>query len=57
MKLKSLEDTKKFSENISDIIKSQRHGRSLWKLFLIIAIMLFLFESLISRPIKEQIKH
>ena len=44
-------------KNISEVIKSQRHGRSLWKLFLIIAIMLFLFESFISRPIKEQIKH
>ena len=44
-------------KDISDVIKSQRHGRSLWKLFLIIAIMLFLFESFISRPIKEQIKH
>jgi len=44
-------------KNISEVIKSQRHGRSLWKLFLIIAIMLFLFESFISRPIKEQIKY
>ena len=44
-------------KNISEVIKSQRHGRSLWKQFLIIAIMLFLFESFISRPIKEQIKH
>ena len=44
-------------KDISDVIKSQRHGRSLWKLFLIIAIILFLFESFISRPIKEQIKH
>ena len=44
-------------KNIADAIKSQRHGRSLWKLFLIIAIILFLFESYISRPIKEQIKH
>jgi len=44
-------------KDISDVIKSQRHGRSLWKLFLIIAIILFLFESYISRPIKEQIKH
>ncbi len=44
-------------KNISEVIKSQRHGRSLWKQFLIIAIILFLFESFISRPIKEQIKH
>ncbi len=43
-------------KNIVEVIKSQRHGTSLWKLFLIIAIILFLFESFISRPIKEQIK-
>ena len=40
-------------KNIVEIIKSQRHGTSLWKLFLIMAIILFLFESFISRPIKE----
>ena len=31
-------------------IKSQRHGSSLWRFFLIIAFSLFLIESLISKP-------
>ena len=43
--------------NITESIKSERHGTSLWKFFLLIAIILFLTESYISRPIREQIKH
>jgi len=43
--------------NIIESIKSQRHGTSLWKFFLLIAIILFLTESYISRPVREQSKH
>ena len=38
-------------------IKSQRHGRSLWRFFLIIAFSLFLIESLLSRPIIRKIRN
>ena len=43
------------NSNIEELISSNRHGRSLWKFFLIIAIILFLVESFISRPRKKSI--
>ncbi len=42
--------------DIVNLINSQRHGTSLWRLFLIFAILLFLFESLLSKPILRKIK-
>ena len=44
-------------DNIIDILKSNRHGRSLWRTFLIIAIILFLIESILSRPKLGSIKN
>ena len=38
--------------NIEETISSNRHGMSLWRLFLIIAIMLYIIESYLSRPKK-----
>jgi len=43
--------------DIAALIKSQRHGISLWRLFLIAALFLFLIESLLSRPIKRKIRN
>ena len=40
------------NSNIEELISSNRHGRSLWKFFLMIAIILFLIETFISRPRK-----
>ena len=41
---------------IQDTIESQRHGILLWRLFLIIAIMLFLLESYLSKPNPNSLK-
>ena len=41
---------------IKETIESQRHGRSLWRTFLIIAISLFMLESYISRPKRGALK-
>ena len=41
---------------IQDTIESQRHGTLLWRLFLIIAIMLFLLESYLSKPNPNSLK-
>jgi len=42
------------SQNIAESIKSKRHGKSLWRIFLIIAVSLFLVESWLSRPISKK---
>ena len=42
------------SQNIVESIKSKRHGKSLWRIFLIFAVFLFLFESFLSRPISRK---
>ena len=44
-------------DDIINILKSNRHGRSLWRIFLIIAFILFLIESIISRPKLGSIKN
>ena len=41
---------------ILDTIESQRHGILLWRLFLIIAIILFLLESYLSKPNPNSLK-
>ena len=41
-------------QGIVESIKSQRHGKSLWRIFLIISISLFLIESIISRPTQKE---
>ena len=41
--------------DVVNSIKSQRHGKSLWRIFLIIAISLFLIESILSRPLQKGI--
>ena len=41
--------------DVVNSIKSQRHGKSLWRIFLIIAISLFLIESILSRPVQKGI--
>ena len=41
---------------IQDTIESQRHGILLWRLFLIIAIILFLLESYLSKPNPNSLK-
>ena len=42
------------SQNIFESIKSKRHGKSLWRIFLIFAFFLFLIESFLSRPISRK---
>ncbi len=42
--------------SIQDTIESKRHGRLLWRLFLIIAIILFLLESYLSKPNPNALK-
>ena len=44
-------------DDIINILKLNRHGRSLWRTFLIIAFILFLIESIISRPKLGSIKN
>ena len=41
---------------INEAIESQRYGRHLWRIFLIIAIILFLLESFISKPNPNALK-
>lgn len=42
------------SQNIVELIKSKRHGKSLWRIFLTFAVFLFLVESFLSRPISRK---
>lgn len=42
--------------SIKDKIESQRHGRSLWRTFLIIVVVLFILESYLSRPKRDSLK-
>jgi len=42
--------------NIEETITSNRHGMSLWRFFLLIAIILYIFESFLSRPQKNLFK-
>ena len=44
-------------DDVVSILKSKRHGRSIWRTFLIIAIFLFIAESIISRPKVGAIKN
>ena len=44
-------------DDVVSILKSKRHGRSIWRTFLIIAILLFIVESIISRPKVGAIKN
>ena len=39
--------------NIEETISSNRHGMSLWRFFLLIAIILYIIESFLSRPKKN----
>ena len=39
---------------ITEKIKANRFGQSMWRLFLILAIIFYLIESVISRPAKKQ---
>ena len=39
--------------NIKETISSNRHGMSLWRFFLLIAIILYIIESFLSRPRKN----
>ena len=41
---------------IKETIESQRHGRTLWRTFLIIALALFMIESYLSRPKRDGMK-
>ncbi len=41
---------------IKETIESQRHGRALWRTFLIIALALFMIESYLSRPKRDGMK-
>ena len=43
--------------NIEETITSNRHGMSLWRFFLLIAIILYIFESFLSRPQKNLFKN
>ena len=43
--------------NIEETISSNRHGMSLWRFFLLIAIILYLIESFLSRPRKNLTKN
>ena len=45
------------NQDIVESIKSQRHGKSLWRIFLIISISLFLIESIISRPTQKELSN
>ena len=42
--------------NVKETITTRRHGRALWRLFLIMAIIFFLVESFLSRPRSNSIK-
>jgi hypothetical protein len=42
--------------SIKETIEAQRHGRLLWRIFLLIAIILFLLESYISKPNPNALK-
>jgi hypothetical protein len=42
--------------DIGDTILTQRHGQALWRTFLIVAIILFMIESYLSRPRPDAIK-
>jgi hypothetical protein len=42
--------------DIMQTIATQRHGKALWRFFLIIAIALFMFESYLSRPRPDALK-
>ncbi len=41
---------------IKETIESQRHGRALWRTFLVIALALFMIESYLSRPKRDGMK-
>ena len=43
--------------DIGDTILTQRHGQALWRTFLIVAIILFMIESYLSRPRPDAIKN
>ena len=45
------------SPNIEETISSNRHGMSLWRFFLLIAIILYTIESFLSRPKKNLTKN
>ena len=42
--------------SIKETIESQRHGRALWRTFLVIALALFIIESYLSRPKRDALK-
>ncbi len=44
------------SDNFINIFNEIRHGKALWKLFLILAIILFLLETWVGRPNVNNIK-
>ena len=45
--------SEKLAETVESI-KSKRHGKSLWRIFLTFAVFLFLIESFLSRPISRK---
>ena len=42
--------------DIVQTITTQRHGKALWRFFLMIAIALFMLESYLSRPSPDALK-
>ena len=44
-------------KNFNDVFNETRQGKSLWKIFLLIALILFLLETWIGRPTSNNIKH
>ncbi len=44
-------------KNFNNVFNETRQGKSLWKIFLLIALIFFLLETWIGRPISKNIKH
>ena len=44
------------SNNFINVFNEIRHGKALWKLFLILAIVLFLLETWIGRPTTKNMR-
>jgi hypothetical protein len=43
--------------DVKEAITTRRHGRTLWRLFLILAIIIFMVESFLSRPRPDAMKN
>tara|TARA_X000000950_G_scaffold141133_1_gene175158 strand:- start:478 stop:987 length:510 start_codon:yes stop_codon:yes gene_type:complete len=44
------------SENFNDVFSETRHGKSLWNIFLILAIIFLLLETILSAPNSKKLK-